>query len=214
MKKNSFTPIKPLNPKQAKLIQSIYTKELVISTGFAGTGKSYLTAALAAQFYHEQKVDRIVLTRPTVPIEKSLGFMPGNAFEKLQPWMAPFISVLEQFLSKGEVECMLKNEKLQLIPFETLRGYTFNQSFVILDEAQNSSISEMKCMLTRLGKNSTTVINGDPTQTDLKKANGLDYLCDLYLKHKPLQAKVDWVQFDKSEIVRSDLCRLFIEAME
>lgn len=215
-KKNSFTPVKPLNHKQAELIKAIHQKEMVIITGPAGTGKSYIAAALAAQLYHQQKVKKIILTRPTVPVGKTLGFMPGTLLEKLQPWVAPFTQVLEEFLSKGEVDCMLKNDKLQLVPFETIRGHTFNESFVILDEAQNTTKSEMTAFLTRIGKGSTTIINGDFMQSDLAgKGNGLEMIADTLSNkmNSKLRDTVDWVDFSVSDIVRGEVCRLWIEAL-
>lgn len=191
---------------------------MVVTIGPAGTGKTYIPAAMAAYFYHIGKVDKIVLTRPTVPVDTSIGYFPGDLLEKMQPWTAPFISVLEEFLSKGEVDCMVKNGKLDIVPFEVIRGRTFNKSFVILDEAQNTTVGEMKAFLTRTGQESRTVINGDLRQSDLKghKQNGLDFALNILsdANHGELCDSVGIVEFDSKDIVRSGLCRLWVEAFE
>lgn len=215
--KKTFLPPKALNIKQAELIKAINSKELVVTTGPAGTGKTYVAAAYAAYFYHHSKCDKIILTRPTVPVGKSLGFFPGTLEEKLQPWVYPFISVLEDFLSKGEVECMVKNDKIQLVPFETIRGHTFNNAFVVLDEGQNTTTEEMKAFVTRLGKNTTTVVNGDISQSDIKGSrNGLKTICDIIMdeENSKLQEKCALIEFDYFDIVRSDLCKLFVQAFD
>ncbi len=180
-RKNQFHQPKALTQKQLDYIKGINTKELVLAIGPAGTGKSYLAAAMAASFYHSGKVNSIVLTRPLVPASKyNLGFLPGNLEEKLAPWVLPFVKVLEQYLGKGAVECMVKNGNLEVVPFDVIRGRTWHKSFVVLDEVQNCEFSELKAFLTRIGEGSTTVLDGDRTQSDLKnKSNGLDTFLDL-----------------------------------
>jgi phosphate starvation-inducible PhoH-like protein len=214
----SFTLPKALTKHQQDLIQSICTKEMTLVTGFAGTGKSFLPAAYAAYFYAKGIVDRIVLTRPTVPVGKGLGFLPGDVNEKMEPWVAPFVRVLEEFLSKGEIDCMLKNLKLEVVPFDVIRGRTFDNSFIVLDEAQNTTIPEIKAFVTRIGKDSKTVINGDINQSDLKTndKSGLAYLTYLLedIKNEELANKVGLVHFGIDDCVRGDLCKLWLKAFE
>jgi len=208
---------KALNPTQAELINSIKVQDMVIATGPAGTGKSYLSASMAAYYYNTGKVKKIILTRPVVPVGKSIGFFPGDLNEKMLPWTAPFTSVLEKFLSKGEVECMLKNGKLEIVPFEVIRGRTFDNAFVILDEAQNTTEAEIKAFVTRTGEYSKVVLNGDLEQSDLSgKQSGLDVLCSLLQekRNSTLAAKVSHIHFSTNDIVRSELCRLWVRAFD
>lgn len=217
-KKNPPTKhLKALNQKQLDYIKAIGTKELVVSFGPAGTGKSYIAAAMAAQQYRAGKVDQIVLTRPMVPAsDYSMGALPGTLEEKVAPWVFPFVKVLEEYLSKGEVDCMIKNEKLEIVPFDVIRGRTFNKSFVVLDECQNVSIREVKAFLTRLGEGSTTILDGDLTQSDLdyETNNGLEYILELLQlqRNTQLREKVALIEFTEADIVRSELCRLWVRA--
>src|ERR1035437_8932765 len=173
-----FTLPKPLTRHQSDLVQSICSKELTIVTGAAGTGKTYIPAAYAAYFYSKGIVDKIVIVRPNVSVGKGIGFLPGTLDEKLEPWARPVVSVIEQFLSKGEVDCMRKNEKLIVTSLDLIRGLTFDNAFVILDEAQNCTKTAMIAFSTRIGKDSKTVIDGDTFQCDLKnnEKSGLEYL--------------------------------------
>lgn len=215
-KLDKFQLPKALTTAQLDLINAIVGKDMVIVTGPAGTGKSYIPAAYAAYFYTTGKIDKIILTRPTVPTGRSIGFFPGDLMEKMAPWTAPFIAVLEEFLSKGEVECMIKNGKLEIVPFEVIRGRTFDNSFIILDEAQNTTYHEIKAFVTRIGNNAKMVINGDIDQSDLSNTvnNGLAVLKSLLEKreNQELASKVGSVHFTYKDIVRSELCRLWVKA--
>ena len=209
-----FAPPKALNAKQGELVHSLNTKELTITLGPAGTGKTYLSSCFAGFFYKSGKVKRIVITRPTVPTGKSIGFFPGTLDEKMAPWTRPIIDVLEDYLSKGAVETMIKNGKLEVVPFETIRGRSWQDTFVILDEAQNTTKEEIKAFVTRLGEGSTTVVNGDLSQSDLKEANGLAYLIKTVKSSPKLREAVGLIEFKSQDVVRSGLCKLFVEAFE
>ena len=215
-KSKSFELPRPLTHKQVELIRSIENKDMTLVFGSAGTGKTFLPAVYAAYYYHLGRIDKIILTRPTVPVGKGIGFLPGTLEEKLMPWVIPFVQVLEKYLSVGEVECMLKNGKLQVVPFDTIRGHTFNDAFIILDEAQNTTITEIKAFVTRIGENSKTVINGDIAQSDLKnnENSGLEYLLDLLgdIDNEELSDKVGVIEFDYKDCVRSSLCKLWVKA--
>jgi phosphate starvation-inducible PhoH-like protein len=188
-------------------------KDCVIATGPAGTGKSFLAACYAGWFYKRGLIRKIVLTRPTVPTGKSIGYFPGTLEEKMDPWVAPFIQALEEYLGKGATETMIKNGNIEIVPFEVVRGRTFDDAFVILDEAQNSTQLEIKAFVTRQGLNCTTVINGDITQSDLNgSGNGLSLLLQLVAKNGKLQKEVGVIEFDHNDIVRSDLCKLWVES--
>lgn len=207
-----------LTLNQKKLAHSILTKDLTIAYGPAGTGKSFIPAAYAAYFYATGKVDKIVLIRPTVPVGKGEGFLPGDLWEKMEPWMISFLSVLKDHLTAGEVDCMLKNGKIEVVPISLVRGRTFDGSFVVIDEAQNTSVKEATALVTRIGEDTYTVINGDTKQSDLKtgEQSGLDYLINLIKnpRNEELAAKVGLVEFNSEDCVRSGLCRLFLQAFE
>lgn len=210
-------PPKPLSEKQADLVKHLYEKEMAVTFGPAGTGKTFIPAAYAAYFYSLNKIDKIILTRPNIPVGKSIGYFPGTLLEKMAPWTQPIVNVLSTYLSKGEVECMLKNEKLQIIPFEVIRGHTFDNAFVILDEAQNTTVAEIKAFVTRIGQHSKVVINGDISQSDLKDTSdcGLAYILDLLSDdyNRELYNRVGVVEFDVEDVVRSELCKLWLKAM-
>ncbi len=216
-KHKHFILPKALTVHQADLIKCIQTKEMTLVIGPAGTGKSYIPAAYAAYYYQTGRIDKIILTRPTEPVGgKGIGFLPGTLEEKMAPWVAPFVKVLEQHLSTNEVECMVKNGKLEVVPFDTIRGHTFNNAFVVLDEAQNTTITQIKAFVTRLGENSVTVINGDCEQSDLKnnEDSGLEYLVNLWEddRNAELASKVGFIEFDIDDCVRSYMCRLWLRA--
>lgn len=207
----------PKNDAQKALINAIENYSMVIALGCAGTGKTYLAATHAAKALKEKRFKRIILTRPTIPTDgsKSLGYYPGSLFEKMAPWVVPVMSTLKECLGKGDIESQLKNENIEVVPFETIRGRSFEDSFVILDEAQNCTQEEIKAFVTRTGQNSKVVITGDITQSDLgMEHNGLTLLCDLLDRSKALQRYVKCVEFTSDDIVRSGLCQLWVREFE
>ena len=159
--KSCKNPPSAKTPNQSLLIDAIHHKDMIVTLGPAGTGKTYISASYAAFYYALGKINKIVLTRPTVPTGRSIGFFPGNLNEKMEPWIAPLMNVLKQYLTAGKVEADIKKGKIEIVPFETIRGRTFDNAFVLLDEAQNCTQLEMKAFVTRQGENCTTIINGD-----------------------------------------------------
>lgn len=209
--------VKPPSPRthpQKELLNAIKQYDMVIASGPAGTGKTYCTAGLAAYLLASKQIKKIVLTRPVVPTGKSIGYFPGELEDKMAPWVVPFTSVLKQFLGQGAFDCHVKNGNIEVVPFETIRGRSFEDSFVILDEAQNTTVSEIKAFLTRHGEGSKTIILGDKTQTDIKECNGLDFTIYHIEHNQRLTDNVGYVQFTKSDIVRSGLCKMWVEAFE
>jgi phosphate starvation-inducible PhoH-like protein len=170
------TPPKPIqarNQSQAQFMTAIKSNTLVFGLGPAGTGKSYCTAAMAAEALIAGDVDRIVFTRPAVETGNSLGFLPGKLEDKFGPFFSAFKSCLISNAGKGIIECAVKNGNIAVEPLDYMRGKTFNRCFVVLDEAQNCTPEEIKMFMTRIGRNSTVVINGDLSQTDLDSCSGL-----------------------------------------
>lgn len=166
-------PLLPKTERQADYIKAINHAQQVVVLGPAGTGKTFIAATIAADMYELGLIDKIILTRPNVSAGKSIGFFPGSLEEKMAPWMAPIIEVLNARMDKGVLDTAFKAGNIEIVPFETMRGRSFNNAFVILDEAQNTSPHEMKMFLTRVGENCKVVINGDIMQSDLNERSGL-----------------------------------------
>ena len=211
--KTQKQPLVGKTDKQERYIEALREKELVVCTGPAGTGKTFVATTFACDLYLAHKVNKLIFTRPNVPAGKSLGFFPGSLEDKLAPWVAPFTDILNKRLGKGALECGIKNGNIEFIPFETMRGKTFDNAVIILDEAQNSTEEEMKMFLTRLGKNSLTIIDGDITQNDLQRTkSGLNMLTKILEDYTFDTTEV--ISFTFDDIVRSGLCKRFVRAFE
>lgn len=202
-------PLLPKTERQAEYIKAINHSQQVVVLGPAGTGKTYIAATIAADLYELGLIDKIVLTRPNVAAGRSIGFFPGSLEEKMAPWMAPIIEVLNNRMEAGVLDTAFKNGNIEIVPFETMRGRSFNNAFVILDEAQNTSPHEMKMFLTRVGENCKVVINGDIMQSDLNERSGLTKAIHMVKKY---MMPVPVIEFQVEDIVRSDLCKQWIIA--
>jgi phosphate starvation-inducible protein PhoH and related proteins len=175
------------------------------------TGKTFIAATMAANMYLTGQVERLVLTRPNVSVGKDLGYFPGDINEKFGPWAAPVVDVLQERLGKGKLETDIKNGNIELAPMSVMRGRSFKNSFVILDEAQNTTIPEMKMFLTRIGEGTKVVINGDVKQSDIKEQSGLSKIIHLAKKH---QMDIPVIEFGIDDIVRSNICKAWLIAFE
>jgi phosphate starvation-inducible PhoH-like protein len=200
--------IKPLNDNQALYLKHLKASEQVIVCGFSGTGKTFMAATYAANMYANREIVKIILTRPNVAVGKDLGYFPGTLEEKFAPWAAPVLDVLNEQLGKGTVETGIKNRNIEMAPLALMRGRSFKDAFIIVDEAQNISVAEIKMLLTRVGENSMIVINGDIQQSDLKEADGLSKIIHLAKKH---MLPVPIVEFQIEDIVRSDICAMWVK---
>jgi phosphate starvation-inducible PhoH-like protein len=176
--------------------------------GPAGTGKTYITATYAADLYVTKQIDKIVITRPHVAVGKELGFLKGDLTEKTMPWALPVLDVLEKHLGKGVVETGIKNGNIEMAPLALMRGRSFDDAFIIVDETQNITTHELKMLLTRVGDNSTIVLNGDVQQSDLKEADGLSKVIHLAKKY---MLPVPIIEFGVEDIVRSDICKQWVK---
>lgn len=206
-----FKPLAALNDKQAYYLECLRMYKQTVVMGCAGTGKTYLAAANAANKLKAGHVDKIVLTRPNVPAGRGLGFLPGSLEEKIGPWVIPFTDVIKEYLGVAPFEIAMRNGSIDIVPFEIMRGRTFNNSFIILDEAQNTTPSEIKMFLTRIGEDSQVVINGDINQSDLKAHSGLATIVEMI---KRQQLPIPVVEFTIDDIVRSDICAMWIKAFD
>ena len=176
--------------------------------GPAGTGKTYVTTTYAADQYTLKEIDKIVITRPHVAVGKELGFLKGDLNEKTMPWALPVLDVLEKHLGKGAVETGIKNGNIEMAPLALMRGRSFDNAFIVVDEAQNITAHELKMLLTRVGEGSTIVLNGDAQQSDLKEADGLSKVIHLAKKH---MLNVPIIEFGVEDIVRSGICAEWVK---
>ena len=200
--------IVPRTDNQGKLLQALASSSQVFILGPAGTGKTYVTTTYAADQYTLKEIDKIVITRPHVAVGKELGFLKGDLNEKTMPWALPVLDVLEKHLGKGAVETGIKNGNIEMAPLALMRGRSFDNAFIIVDEAQNITTHELKMLLTRVGEGSTIVLNGDAQQSDLKEADGLSKVIHLAKKH---MLDVPIIEFGVDDIVRSGICAEWVK---
>jgi phosphate starvation-inducible protein PhoH and related proteins len=206
---------KALAPKtvnQRRYLESIERNDLVFGVGPAGTGKTYLAVAMGISALIAKKVSRIILTRPAVEAGERLGFLPGTLQEKVDPYLRPLYDALYDMLETEKVEKYLERNTIEIAPIAFMRGRTLNDSFIILDEAQNSTPEQMKMVLTRQGFNSKMVVNGDITQIDLPggKRSGLLDAVDVL---KGVEG-ISFIYFDERDVVRHSLVQRIVKAYE
>ena len=204
--------VQPKSSNQRKYLEAIETHDMVFGVGPAGTGKTYLAVAMAISALLSKQVNRIILARPAVEAGERLGFLPGTLQEKIDPYLRPLYDALFDMMDPEKVERYLEKNVIEIAPIAFMRGRTLNDSFVILDEAQNTTSEQMKMFVTRLGFNSKAVITGDITQIDLPNArrSGLLEAIDI-LKGVPGLA---FVHFDESDVVRHHLLQRIIRAYD
>jgi phosphate starvation-inducible protein PhoH and related proteins len=192
-------PVEPKTQLQSEYMHAIATKDVVFGLGPAGTGKTYLACALAAQALADKRTSKIIVTRPAVEAGEQMGFLPGELDEKYEPYLQPVRQVFTERLGKGPFEYFLKNGDIEPIPLGFMRGMTFNDCWVILDEAQNVTPAQMKMFLTRIGENCKVIICGDSDQVDIAGASGLDDA----VRRTSWSPYFSQVEFGLEDVVRS-----------
>ena len=202
--------IKAKTANQLKLVNLINQNDMVFAIGPAGTGKTYTAVAMAVKALKEQKVKRIILTRPAVEAGENLGFLPGDLKEKLDPYMQPLYDALKDMIPSDKLKSYIEKEIIQIAPLAFMRGRTLDNAFVILDEAQNTSHSQMKMFLTRMGPSAKFMITGDPGQIDLPKKNisGLKEVLTI-LKNT---SGIGIVFLNESDVIRHKIVKKIIDA--
>ena len=209
------TALKHINPRTAtqnQFIEAMNTHDMVFGMGPAGTGKTYLAVAKAVHEMLENKVEKIILTRPAVEAGENLGFLPGDLKEKIDPYLRPLYDALYEMLPRDIVGKKIANGEIEIAPLAYMRGRTLTHAMIILDEAQNTTPMQMKMFLTRLGEGSRMVINGDLTQTDLPRG-GVSGLAEAerILKNVP---EIAFVEFTNKDVVRHGLVSKIVLAYE
>ncbi len=200
----------PRSEKQKSYVYALKESEIVISTGPAGTGKTFLAVAVALTMLLEKKIERIILSRPAVEAGERLGFLPGDMRDKVDPYLRPLYDSLYDLLDFEKIQKKIEVGDIEIAPLAFMRGRTLKNSFAILDEAQNTTDTQIKMFLTRIGENSKIVINGDPSQIDLpnKSLSGLNRSKKLIGHLKEISV----VDFDHSDVVRHPLVSKIVKA--
>jgi phosphate starvation-inducible PhoH-like protein len=218
--KPESSPVSPKTPTQGAYIAALRASlegeapSQTFVTGPAGTGKTYLAARVAAEFYKTGQIESIILARPNIPSGRPLGFYPGSPDQKMAPWAVPLIEAIGIGLGPSRVVGDMRAGKIKVVPFETMRGRTFRNAFVILDEAQNTTPHEMEMFLTRIGEGCIVVVNGDVTQSDLNR-DGRHHLSGfahaLRVAHR-YDLPVNFIEFGLEDVVRSDITGRWVRA--
>jgi len=211
-----FTPPKPLTPQteaQRLLLSSLRSNTLTLSEGSAGTGKTYVALAYAAQLLAEHKIDRLILTRPLIGVDgedEKIGALPGELESKMFFWALPMMDILEERLGPSHVKLLLKSGRIRVAPMAYLRGSSFSDAFIHCTEAQNTTPAQIKMLLTRVGDGTKVCLEGDTRQSDLRRESGL---ADALVKLADMRG-VGVVTFTRQDVVRSGFCQQILDRYE
>lgn len=215
----TFLPLKKkqvsLNPRNKH--QELYIsklkdskKDIVFAIGPAGTGKTLLAVQAGIKYLQEGRVEKIIITRPAISVDEDLGFLPGTLEEKMAPWTRPIFDVLLEYYQQKDIAKMLEEGVIEISPLAYMRGRTFKHAYIVADEMQNATKSQMKMLLTRLGENSKMVVTGDLAQADRLRDNGLMDFCNLIEQKQSLE-HLDIVYFDKLDIERHNAVKEILD---
>lgn len=205
-------PVRPRTARQREYVEKVMRCDVVFAIGPAGTGKTYLAVAMALAALRANQVQRIILTRPAVEAGESLGYLPGDLFEKVHPYLRPLLDAVSDMVPPEKLKSLNEKQIIEIIPLAYMRGRTLNNAFIILDEAQNTTIGQMKMFLTRLGQGSKAIITGDVTQIDLA-SSAQSGLLDVQSILRGIEG-IAFVYFDKGDVVRHRLVMDIIDAYE
>ncbi len=202
----------PRSKRQSDYLKALLNEDIVISLGPAGTGKSYLAVSVAVNMLMEKKIEKLILSRPAVEAGERLGFLPGDMKEKVDPYLRPLYDALYDLYGYEKIQRKIETGEIEIAPLAFMRGRTLKNSFAILDEAQNASLTQIKMFLTRIGENSKLVVNGDPSQVDLtnKKQSGLIQSKEILQNIKEIKC----IEFNHEDVVRHPLVSKIIQAYQ
>ena len=202
----------PRSKKQKEYVKALKSNQIVMSSGPAGTGKTYLAVAVALTMLLEKKVERIILSRPAVEAGERLGFLPGDMKEKIDPYLRPLYDSLNDLIDNEKIQRKIEIGEIEIAPLAFMRGRTLKNSFAILDEAQNATPTQIKMFLTRIGENSRLVINGDPSQIDLPNKNQSGLIKSLEILKSIKEISI--INFDHHDVIRHPLVTKIVEAYQ
>lgn len=200
--------VQPKNPKQDELLSAIRAKPLMVAVGPAGTGKTYCSASMVASLFGTGKYDKIIISRSNIPTGKSIGYFPGTLEEKMAPWVAPMTNVLKARFGEGQYQFLVSKGAISFQPIETIRGTSFENALILIDEIQNMDFELIKAVVTRLGDNSKMILMGDPTQSDIMD-EGLERFISIVKKY---DIDIPIIRFGIEDIVRSDMVAQLVRA--
>jgi len=209
---NSGKPVRARTPNQRILVEESYKNDLIFAIGPAGTGKTYTAIALAVRALKNREIKKIILSRPAVEAGENLGFLPGDLKEKIDPYLQPLYDALQDMIPPKKLEDFMKEGIIEIAPLAFMRGRTLSNAFVILDEAQNTTINQLKMFLTRMGLNAKFIITGDVTQIDLPRRSNSGLIFAMKLLRNIESISI--VQFNTSDIVRHRLVRDIVDAYQ
>ena len=209
---NSGKPVRARTPNQRRLVEENERNDLIFAIGPAGTGKTYTAIALAVKALKNKEIRRIILSRPAVEAGENLGFLPGDLKEKIDPYLQPLYDALQDMIPPKKLEDFLKDGTIQIAPLAFMRGRTLSNAYVILDEAQNTTVNQLKMFLTRMGLNAKFIVTGDITQIDLPGRNKSGLILALRILRDI--KSISTIYFDKRDIVRHRLVRDIVEAYD
>lgn len=202
--------LEPMNDRQKEYMHAVYTNSVVIATGVVGSAKTYIPSVIASDMLLASDIDKIIVARPAEGFSKSVGFLPGDKNEKLESWCAPVLNTLKKRLGEGNLQMFLENGKVELLELDKIKGQTWDDAFIIIDEAEDLSIPTVKSLLQRQGVRSKLVICGDVMQKDIKQNSGLEFILGI-IKQQPLPVyHVDFDSFDYC--VRSEEAKMWAQA--
>lgn len=203
-------PLEPINIAQSYYMQSIEQSKITFSTGPAGTGKTYIAAAMAADALKNREIEQIIITRPAKEaVDEEMGFLPGELEDKYAPYLEPFLQALYERLGKSQTKAMIKSGRILPVPLGFMRGMTFKNAWVILDEAQNTTPAAMQMFLTRIGGNCKVIVDGDLKQTDIHGKSGLEDAIYKLTERRQVRG-IQHVEFTIDDIVRSGIVKQII----
>ena len=202
----------PRSKKQSDYLKALQNENIIMSLGPAGTGKSYLAVSVAVTLLMEKKIERVILSRPAVEAGERLGFLPGDMKEKVDPYLRPLYDALYDLFGYEQIQRKIENGSIEIAPLAFMRGRTLKNSFAILDEAQNATLTQIKMFLTRIGENSKLVVNGDPSQIDLINKNHSGLVKSKKILKEIKEIKV--IEFDHKDVVRHPLVSKIIQAYQ
>ncbi len=201
----------PRNKNQELFINAINTSAISIAVGPPGTGRSWLSCAVALKLLYEDKVNRIILTRPQVTCEEECGFLPGNESDKLRPYLYPLLDAITDFIGEKDLEKLITEDKIRLASLGLMQGSSFRNSILLLDEGENCTYAQLKMVFFRLGVNCKLVVNGDYSQSNLKKNK--DGLLEIIERTECMRDEIPLIQFEKKDVVRSGIVRKLVEIL-
>lgn len=207
---NKFT--KPINKNQEEYVKTLKNKnkKIIVVSGPAGTGKTLFATEFGVKNYLMGTYDKLIFTRPSVSVDEELGFLPGTLEEKMAPWVRPIYDILYNFITPSEVKTLMEEKIIEIAPLGYMRGRTFKNSWIVADEMQNSSISQMKMLLTRLGENSRLVITGDLEQYDrMNEVNGLEDFLNKFRGRR--STSISSFEFNNNDIQREEVVKEILD---